>query len=238
MPRLRALRWLADLPNVKRSSMTKSHRPTFASALLSAACCFAFTSQAQNRGVYPLGMSATNSGVTPEPGFTYVNQLLIYSRDKSKGPDGEVLGTGSNSVVMDMNTLAWVSKKKILGGAKFSMSATLPVAKTHLPLTSPGRSAAAPVLPIRIISHSFSAGTRSALPFARSTDFWHRQAASRLVRMTTWVGLLDARVLFGQTFYLTKDKATILSAFQMYEIHTTQEGTHPSRGRPLIWTIH
>ena len=49
----------------------------------------------------------------PEPGFTYVNQLLIYTRDESKGPDGEVLGTGSNSVVMDMNTLAWVSKKKI-----------------------------------------------------------------------------------------------------------------------------
>src|ERR1041384_6233831 len=86
----------------------------------------------QNRGVYPLGMSATNSGVTPEPGFTYVNQLLIYSRDKSKGAEGEVLATGSNSVVMDMNTIAWVSKKKILGGAKFSMSATLPVARNSL----------------------------------------------------------------------------------------------------------
>src|SRR5829696_5721891 len=94
-----------------------------ASALLAAACCccaLAAQARAQNRGVYPLGMSATNSGVTPEPGFTYVNQLLIYSRDKSKGPNGEVLATGNNSVVMDMNTLAWVSKKKILGGAKFS----------------------------------------------------------------------------------------------------------------------
>src|SRR5947199_9803689 len=105
-----------------------------ASALLAAACCCVLTApaRAQNRGVYPLGMSATNSGVTPEPGFTYVNQLLIYSRDKSKGPDGQVLATGSNSVVMDMNTLAWVSKKKILGGAKFSMSATLPFAKHSL----------------------------------------------------------------------------------------------------------
>jgi hypothetical protein len=87
-----------------------------------AVCMLVLTCQvrAQNRGVYPLGMSATNSGVTPQPGFTYVNQLLIYSRDKSKGPNGEVLATGNNSVVMDMNTLAWVSKKKILGGAKFS----------------------------------------------------------------------------------------------------------------------
>src|SRR5580765_7724737 len=100
-------------------------------ALLSAACCLALTCSviAQNRGVYPLGMSATNSGVTPEPGFAYVNQLLIYTRDKSKGPDGELLGTGSNSVVMDMNTIAWVSKRKILGGAKFSMTATIPIDK-------------------------------------------------------------------------------------------------------------
>jgi hypothetical protein len=83
------------------------------SAMLAATSCFALTrtTSAQNRGVYPLGMSATNSGVTPEPGFAYVNQLLIYTRDESKGPNGEVLGTGSNSVVMDMNTLAWVSRK-------------------------------------------------------------------------------------------------------------------------------
>ena len=33
--------------------------------------------RAQNRGVYPLGMSAINSGVTPESGFTYSNQLLF-----------------------------------------------------------------------------------------------------------------------------------------------------------------
>jgi len=98
------------------------------------ACGLLFTGQAraQNRGVYPLGMSATNSGVTPQQGFTYVNQLLIYSRDKSKGPDGQVLATGNNSVVMDMNTLVWVSKREILGGAKFSMSATIPFARNSL----------------------------------------------------------------------------------------------------------
>src|SRR5690242_15103966 len=103
-------------------------------ALAAVVCGFVLVGEvrAQNRGVYPLGMSATNSGVTPEPGFSYVNQLLIYSRDKSKGPNGEILATGSNSVVMDMNTLAWVSKKKILGGAKFSMTATLPVARNSL----------------------------------------------------------------------------------------------------------
>ena len=29
-------------------------------------------------------MSAVNSGVTAEPGFTYSNQLLFYSRDTAK----------------------------------------------------------------------------------------------------------------------------------------------------------
>src|SRR5215218_8275734 len=102
--------------------MTRSLSRGLVSVMLTVAVCMLVLTcqvRAQNRGVYPLGMSATNSGVTPQPGFTYVNQLLIYSRDKSKGPNGEVLATGNNSVVMDMNTLAWVSKKKILGGAKF-----------------------------------------------------------------------------------------------------------------------
>ena len=73
---------------------------------------------AQNRGVYPLGMSATNSGVTPGPGFTYGNQLLFYSRDHAKDDAGNTLPvTGQNYVLMDMNTLTWVSQRKLPGGA-------------------------------------------------------------------------------------------------------------------------
>ena len=52
-----------------------------------------------------MGMSATNSGVTPEPGISYVNQFLFYSRDRAVGPNGEVLATGQNSVMMDMGIL-------------------------------------------------------------------------------------------------------------------------------------
>jgi hypothetical protein len=44
--------------------------------------------KAQSKGVYPLGMSATNSGITPESGFTYSNQLLFYSRDEVKDQNG------------------------------------------------------------------------------------------------------------------------------------------------------
>src|SRR5512134_945621 len=79
-------------------------------------------------------MSATGAGVTPEAGLSYVNAFLFYSRDESKGPEGERIAIGQNSVLMDMNTLVWVSGRKIaaLGGATFSMAATLPIANNSL----------------------------------------------------------------------------------------------------------
>ena len=69
--------------------------------------------QAQVRGVYPVGMSATNSGVTPEAGISYSNLFIFFSRDEEKGSHGEILATGQNSIMMDMNSFVWVSKKEI-----------------------------------------------------------------------------------------------------------------------------
>src|SRR4051794_15822979 len=103
--------------------------------LVTAASFVVFTpAQAQVRGVYPVGMSATNSGVTPEAGISYSNLFIFFSRDEEKGAHGEVLATGQNSIMMDMNSFVWVSKKEIapLGGAVFSASATLPIANNSL----------------------------------------------------------------------------------------------------------
>jgi hypothetical protein len=69
------------------------------------------------RGVYPLGMNSLNAGLTPEPGLSYSNLFLFYLRNKLKGSNGEVVSTGNNSVLMDLNTFVWVSQKTILGGA-------------------------------------------------------------------------------------------------------------------------
>src|SRR5437588_12895736 len=88
--------------------------------------------QAQNRGLYPLGMSAINSGVTPDSGFSYSNQLLYYSRDEARDNNGNVLPIrGLNYVLMDMNSFVWVSTKKILG-ARYSAIATLTFARNDL----------------------------------------------------------------------------------------------------------
>jgi hypothetical protein len=100
---------------------------------LAAICALISSTHAQVRGVYPTGMSATNSGVTPESGFTYVNLFLFYGRDTLRGTNGEITETGRHSLLMDMNSFVWVSKpQQRLGGMLYSASATLPIANNSL----------------------------------------------------------------------------------------------------------
>ena len=188
---------------------------------------------AQVRGVYPLGMSATNSGVTPEPGFSYVNQLLIYSRDQLKGPRGELLVTGSQSVVMDMNSFVWVSGKETLG-ARFSVSATLPFANNSLTsdatgqISGGGGFADSYYQPFILGWETKRAAIRGVYGFLAPTGRFE-VGANGNVGSGYWTHALSS----GQTVYLTTSKATTLSAFQMYEFHTTQEGTDIHPGQTL-----
>ena len=78
-------------------------------------------------------MSVLNSGLTPAPGFTYSDQMLLYSRDRAKNDNSATVPAGgSNSVLMDLNSLIWVSGKSILGGAHYSAIVTLPFTKNDL----------------------------------------------------------------------------------------------------------
>ncbi len=214
--------------------MTRRPNPAWliSVTLCLAACGFVLVGQAQVRGVYPLGMSATNSGVTPDAGFTYSNQLLIYSRDKFKGPDGQVLATGNNSVILDMNTLAWVSKKRFLDGARFSMSATLPLAKNSLtsdvtgPVSGAGGLGDSYYQPFILGWDGKRMAIRTVYGFLAPTGRF-KAGANDNVGSGYWTHALSS----GQTFYLTKSKATTLSAFQMYEFHTTQESTNIRPGQ-------
>ena len=73
-------------------------------------------------------MNATNSGSAPAPGLTYLNLFILYSRDESRGADGDVVGTISNSVIYDLNTFNWATRKPILAGTRFATSATVALA--------------------------------------------------------------------------------------------------------------
>jgi len=195
---------------------------------------------AQVRGVYPLGMSATGSGVTPQSGFSYANQLLSYSRDESKDSEGVVVATGSNSVLMDMNSIIWVSPEKFLAGAKFSASATLPVARNSLtsdvigPISGGSGFADSYYQPFILGWETTRADIRTAYGFLAPTGSFDATANNN-VGSGYWTHVVSS----GQTFYLTKDKSTAISAFQMYEFHTTQESTgiHPGQNLDLDYSI-
>jgi len=198
--------------------------------------------QAQVRGVYPLGMNATNAGVTPGSGFTYANALLFYSRDKLRGPDGEVLATGRKYVLMDLNTLVWVGDRKIsfLGGAVPSASATLPVANNSLTSSARGKLGGGGGLadsyyqPVILAWREPRADLRAVGGFLAPTGKF-KAGASDNVGSGYWTPTISA----GETFYLTANKSTAVSAFQMYEFHGDQQGTniHPGQTFDLDYSI-
>ena len=187
-------------------------------------------------------MSATNSGVTPQSGFSYVNQFLFYSRDQAKGPNGEILATGQNSVMMDMNSLVWVSKRQmnVIGGAVFSMSATIPIANNSLTsdlkggISGGGGLADSYYQPFILGWRTKRADIRLVYGFlAPSGKF--SVGASNNVGSGYWTHAFSS----GQTFYLSENRKTAISAFQMYEVHTTQQGTqiHPGDTLNLDYSL-
>lgn len=186
--------------------------------------------EAQNRGVYPLGMSAINSGVTPESGFSYSNQLLYYSRDQAKDNDGNTLPiTGLNYVLMDMNSFIWVSTNKILG-ARYSAVATLPFAKNDLTSDINGNISGGAgfadsyYMPFILGWSRERLGVRLIYGFLAPTGRFAPDSNSN-VGSGYWTHTISS----GQTLYPMKGRVLTLSAFEMYEFHTTQEGTgvHP-----------
>ena len=192
------------------------------------------------RGVYPLGMNALNSGVTPESGFTYSNLFLYYSRNQFKGANGEVVATGNNSVLMDLNTVVWVSEKAILGGSKLSLAATLIINNNSLtsdvvgPISGGGGFGDSYYQPFILGWQRDRTAIKVIYGFLAPTGKF-RAGTNDNVGNGYWVSAFSS----GQTFYLTRTKSTSLSAFQMYEIHGTQKDTdiHPGQTLNLDYSL-
>jgi hypothetical protein len=185
-------------------------------------------SAAQVRGVYPVGMNATNSGVMPEAGFGYSNLFIFFSRDEEKGVHGETVATGQNSIMMDMNTFIWVSKRQIspLGGAVFGASATLPIANNslssdiHGALSGGGGFADSYYQPLILGWRKQRVDFKTIYGFLAPTGRFSAGANTN-VGSGYWTSVVAS----GQTVYLSANKNTALSVFQMYEFHGTQQGT-------------
>jgi hypothetical protein len=185
-------------------------------------------------------MSAINSGVMPESTFTYSNQFLLYTRDQAKDNEGQTLPvTGNHSVILDMNTITWMSKERFLG-ALYAASASLPFSSNDLTSDLKGNLSAGRgfadsyYIPV-ILGWSWSrAVVRAMYGFLAPTGRFSVNASNN-VGSGYWTHALSS----GQTFFLTQDKRLSLSAFQMYEFHTVQEGSgiHPGETFDLDYSL-
>ena len=196
--------------------------------------------EAQVRGVYPVGMNATNAGVTPASGLTYSNLFIFNARDESKGPDGEVVATGSNAVMIDLNTFVWVSQRTLLGGARFSATASLLVSNNSLASDSEGQLSAGGGFadffyqPFILGWTTDRVDVRTAYGALAPTGRFNAGASDN-VGSGYWTHAPSA----GLTIFLTGDKKTTISAFHMYEFHTVQEGTdiHPGQTANIDYSV-
>lgn len=202
---------------------------------------FSLPAQAQSRGVYPLGMSSTNSGITPGPGFSYSNQLLFYYRNESKDEHGVTKPvTGSNAVLMDMNSIIWVSTRTLLGGAHYSAIATLPFAKNDLTsdingnISGGGGFADSYYVPFILGWNKERVSVRLLYGFLAPTGRYASDGSNN-VGSGYWTNAISS----GQTFSLTRSKTWALSTFEMYEFHTPQEDTqtHPGQTFDLDYSL-
>lgn len=197
---------------------------------LLAACMWwiASLAYAQNRGVYPLGLSAINSGVSAAPGFTYNNSFLFYARDEQVGGNGEVLATGQQAVLLDMNTVLWGSSQQLatLGNARFSCAATIPIANNSLSSSTQGAISGGGGLgdiylqPVILGWSAQRVDFRGIIGVLAPTGKFTAGAKDNVGN-----GYWSPVIASGQTFYVSGDGSTTVSLFEMYEFHTTQSGT-------------
>jgi hypothetical protein len=184
-------------------------------------------------------MSATNSGVTPAPGWTYSNQLLFYFRDEAKDQNGNTVATGRNAVLMDMNSLIWVSQAEFWGGARYSAFVTLPVAKNDLTSDIHGRVsggrgfADSYYVPFVLGWNKERVAIRVLYGFLAPTGRFHAGANDN-VGSGYWTNAVSS----GQTVYLA-NKRWVVSTYEMYEFHTVQSetATHPGQTLDLDYSV-
>jgi hypothetical protein len=191
-------------------------------------CLLTFASPvgSQVRGLYTPGMSATNSGELPEAGLTYVAVVQAYSFDELKGADGDQLPVNlTTSVFFAQNLFVWVSDFKIFGGT-YAASANLPISNASLTLVRFGALQAGSGLsdsdysPLTLGWQWSRADMQASYGFVVPTGRFHAGASDN-TGGGYWAHIPSA----GQTVYLTADKATAISAYEMYELHGTQKNT-------------
>ncbi len=191
------------------------------------------------RGVYTPGFNATNSGVMPEPGLSYANLFMDYSFDQFRSASGAIVAENNAAVFIDINAFEWVTKKKIFG-ANYGLAALLPFSNSSISsptlgaISGGGGFSDSFYQPLTLGWHFKRADIQAAYGFFAPTGRFTAGATNN-----TGTGLWTNSPTAGETFYLTKNKRTSVSAYQLYEFHTTQQGTniHPGQTFNLDYSL-
>lgn len=194
------------------------------------------TAMGQQKGQYVLGTNGLNAGVMPPPGFSYGNQLTVFSASRFRGPDGVVVPTtGSFDMVLDQNLFVYTSKFKLFGG---TFGSTFDLVLANASLTAPVigvESGGAGVSDIYV--QPFALGyhfTRVDLTvgfgfIAPTGRFTPDLTATESIGSGYW-GYLPS---VGSTIYLSKNKETTLSLFSIYEFHGKKRFTNITPGQAV-----
>src|SRR6266478_1742106 len=199
------------------------------------------TSANRNEFLMTLNRRSTMSAMlfAPEPGLTYANSFMEYSFDQFRPASGAIVEPRNAAVFIDINAFEWVTKKKILGG-NYALAALLPF--TNSSISSPtlgaigggGGFSDSFYQPFTLGWHFKRADIQVAYGFFAPTG---RFTAG--VTNNTGTGHWTHSPTAGETFYLTNNKRTSVSAYQLYEFHTTQKGTniHPGQTFNLDYSL-
>lgn len=189
---------------------------------------------AQSRGQYTPGLNATSSGTMAAPGWTYSNVFQLYSFNQSKDRNGDRLPvTGNVSVIFDHNTIIWSNKPKE-GKPRYAFVADVPISNNSLSSATLGTVAGGGGLtdiyiqPLTLGWNFKRADIQVAYGFTVPTGRFNGDATNNVGS-----GYWGQDVSSGQTIYLTKDKKTAFSAYEMYEFHGTQRDTQVHPGQTL-----
>ena len=193
--------------------------------------CCALPLLAQQRGQYIPGQQGLNSGLLPDPGFTYANLTINYSADTLRNASGsKVPLAGSYDLWANASAFFYVPNFKLLG-AKVSLMAAPTFANGSVTLGS-----------LNFPNVALEAGGAGLADtwVQPLTLGWSLNRAEVLVgyafmaptgRYTTGAsdnigsGYWGHNLITGSTFYLTKNKGTSADLFTDWEFNHGSKST-------------
>ena len=195
------------------------------------------------RGVYTPGFSATNSGVLPEPGFTYSNTFHGLFIQSTQCTNCGELAHNSMRRLDRCQRIHVGQQEKDSWRQLWSWWHGFPSPIAHFPWRER-----------RIRAHRRRWQASLIPTYQPATMGWHLKRADITAPTLSLLQLGDFNAgasnntgsghwtnapTAGETFYLTKNKGTAFSAYEMYEFHTTQNGTniHPGQTFDLDYSL-